>query len=511
MRPDKQSNVWQRVRVGISVFLVAVMLAPSLSLSIAPKQAHAQDVGGAAVSIAACLVSSIVGGFLGAAGGAVAAVAAAIAVPVNDTGANVQLAAINSTSAATAGSSWQQLVKECVLDTLVWALKEMIIQQLMRDVIGWIEGGFEGSPGFVQDTGRWFKDLGEEFLEDVLFESGLAELCEPFRADIQFSMYLDMVTPKYTSDGGGKMRCNLDDFLDGATFDVFVENGDFNSAGITGLFGIQMKNNNPVSGYMSLQQDLGKRLQSNVISPVSNMLAYGNGFLSTKCDEDGDPENGNESTCTPGKFIQEQLSEHAGAPLQELIAADEFAEILNALIAAFVREVLNDDDGLLGKSRQSRDAGGYWDSARDGGSGTDVTEDWCALYPAMEGCAGFEPEPPEPVDPVDPPVGELTPEQIEELNDYRADLFVAVNALSMNISTRGAAIRNLYNPQVLAIQSDLSRVDTTAWEAYGELNDIRERIRVILAALGIVTIPLPAPLAVPPPPPEPAPPAFPFP
>jgi hypothetical protein len=75
----------------------------------------------------------------------------------------------------------------------------------------------------------------------------------------------------------------------------------------------------------------------------------------------------------------------------------------------------------------------------------------------------------------------------------------------MNISTRGAVIRNLYNPQVLAIQSDLGQVDTLVWDAYDELNALRERIRLILVALAIGTIPLPAPLPVPPPPPEPEP------
>lgn len=457
---------------GFAMFLVTILITPPLTLSFIPQQAHAQNVGGAAVSAAGCLVSNLVGGFLGAAGDFVAA---AMSVPVSN-------AAITGATAATAANSWAEIVKECVLDTLVWALAQMVIQQMMQDVIGWAESGFEGGPAFVQDTGRWFKDLGEEFLDEVLLESGVLELCEPFRAQIQFSLYLDTVTPRYTRGGNGSARCNIDDFLDGSSIDIFVNNGDFNSAGISGLFGIQMNNNNPVSSYLKLQNDLGKRLQDNVIAPTQNLLAYGSGYMSTKCDRDGNPDNGNEGTCTPGDFIAKQISEHASAPLNKLIQADEFAEMINALIAAFVSQLLNDDDagGLLGSSGNNA----YWDSARNDRSGT---AEWCARFPDEPLCAGTTP-----VAPVNPsPEPELTPEEIAANEALRDELSVAINALIMNLSGRNQDVRDAYMQRVLTIQSDLFRVDVTTSAASAQLADIQERIRVILVELAIFTIELP--------------------
>ena len=112
---------------GFAMFLVAIIITPPLALSVAPQQAHAQGVGGGAVSVAACLVSNIIGGFLGA---GAAALEAILSVPVSNL-------TISTASTATAASNWSQIVKECVLDTLVWALAQMIIQQMMQDVISW--------------------------------------------------------------------------------------------------------------------------------------------------------------------------------------------------------------------------------------------------------------------------------------------------------------------------------------------------------------------------------------
>lgn len=476
---------------GVAVVLMVAALAPSLLLSVAPREAHAQvNVGGAAVSAATCLVSQLLGGFLGAAGGVVGAVASALAVPVNDTAANAYLTSISTSAGSTAGSTWQDLVKECVLDPLVWSLKDMIIQQMMQDVLGWINGGFDGTPGFIQDPAQWFGDLGKNFLNEVLVQSGVTELCEPFRMDVQFSMYLDLMTPTYNSQvGNGAARCNLDDYLNGVSFDVAVEQGDANQAGVAGMFGVQMENNNPVSSYLSLQKDLADRFKTNIEDPNKAMLAYGNGFFSMKCDGDGDPSNGNESTCTPGKFIQEQITAHASGPMQELVAADEFSEIINALIAAFVREVLNDQNGLLGRSSNQQ----YWNGAR---STQPSAQDWCTQYPNANGCnpSGVSPTPP----PSNTASGtQNTPAQIAELDQYKSDLMVAVTALMMNLSTRGAVVRNQYTPTVLQIQSNLARVDITLETAYGDLNDIRTRILAVLRALGINNIPLPPPLADP--------------
>ena len=477
---------------AFAMFLLAVIIVPPLTLSVAPQQAQAQGaaVGGALGGAASCLISEIVGGFVGA---GTAAVEAALSVPVSNW-------TISGATVAAATSAWADRVKECVLDGLVWALAEIVIQQMMRDVIGWAQGGFEGTPAFMQDTGRWFRSTGEDFLVRALRDSSpiFEAICEPFRAQIRFNLILG--TQRY--DGQNDL-CSLDEFLDGSSFEVFVEQGNFNAGGFKGFLGIQKPENNPVGTYMSVQEEIGKRLYDNVIAPNSNMLAYGNGYLSTKCDLNNDSSDGNEGVCTPGKFIADQISEHASAPLQKIIQADEFAEMINALIAAFVSQLLNDDGGLLGSSRSARESGGYWDAARDGGRST---EEWCRTYPQEPLCDGVVPVPaPSPV-----PEPGLTPAEVEANEVWRNDLSVAINALMMNLYGRGQAVQDAYMPRVLAIQSDLFRVNVTTLTASAELADIEERIRVILVELAIFTIELPgAPVGPSPLPPPPNPPPIP--
>lgn len=445
-------NFYRKTRTGIALVLVAMLIAPSLILGVAPKQAEAQNVGGAEVSVAACLVANLVGAALGA-------IQNVLAVPVSNAGIT-----------ATASNSWRLIVKECVLDTLVWALKEMIIQQLMRDVIGWINGGFDGTPGFVTDTGRWFKDLGETFIDEVLWESGITDLlCTPFRADLTLSLYLDLMQPKYQ----GRGRCTLDDFMDDATFDVAVEQGNADAAGISGVFGLQMKANNPIGSFLSLREEVGDRYKSNVLEPTQNMLAYGNGYISMKCDFDGEP--GNEDICTPGDFVKEQLNEHAKGPLKELIEADEFNEIINALVAAFVTEVLNDaEGGLLGRSGDQN----YWDGVQDGDTSTD---EWCDMFPSEPLCnpTGV---------PVDPEPPAVDPAQTAQWNALRSCLTSAVGTMLVIVSSWGDG--RLFEKAVIltelnSLMADLTAVNTSEPGAGSLLASLQARVNALSDDTGV--------------------------
>jgi hypothetical protein len=286
---------------------------------------------------------------------------------------NVLLGQINhATALATTDVSKEtssNTFKECVLDPLVNNIKEMLIDSITADLVSWIEGGFEGEPAFLTDPGAYFKDIGKAAVSAYLYDSGMDEfICEPFRVDVVLQFLWDYETPPQSQFGS--LSCDLEDvFSEGIVLTVsegndpntqitrdtrsteeryraMVEGGDFDAGG--GLLGMSksLEPGNNRHDQTIRTQAIAKAKLDQIEATEKETVAQGNGWLSQRCDTDGDGTK--DEVCTPGHYVAGQVDQWMGNSLSQLELADEFGEILDALLKYVVTEILTSASGDYG-------------------------------------------------------------------------------------------------------------------------------------------------------------------
>jgi hypothetical protein len=322
----------------------------------------------------------VVEGFAGA--GAIAGTT--VHVPVSDVWLqqqnfqlSQQLAMIQRNTQAVSESSVTSTVhqgnltfKECVLDPLVFMFKEIIIDAVTDSIVAWIEGGFYGAPSFVEDPGKFFTDVADESVSAFLYESGLDTLlCEPFRLDLildlSWDFYMPDMDPKY-----GRLSCSLDEIFPGVDVAIGIDtngntiyakgyesneaydqitrkgNIDFPGGGFPAVMGMLRDSNNEIGAKFEAQSS-ASQFSSMQVSRESTLLQYGKGWFSPRCKTPGKPDTEPDSVCTPGEWVSEQVNDWSGGQLAQLELADEFAEILNALLKLMVETILSEGNTLL--------------------------------------------------------------------------------------------------------------------------------------------------------------------
>ncbi len=319
-----------------------------------------------------------------------AALAATLNVPVTDVVGTTYLgiqaeqnAAVAANTLTTAQSTTQTAAessnntfKECTLDSLVRMFGQMIIDAVTDSIVAWIKGGFYGLPSFVEDPGRFFMDVAEYSVSAFLYESGLNSiLCEPFRLDvilgISWDFYMNDLDPTY-----GQLSCSLDEFFPGIDINIdlnndgrvdpgetvkgysgnqaysaMVEDGniDFPGGGFPGVAGLLRNENNAIGSQLQAQDATGKFVGQQV-GRESQLLSYGKGWFSPRCNADNN-EKTPDTVCTPGEYVAEQVNDWSGSQLSQLELADEFAEIVNALLQLLVETILSEGNSLLQSNR----------------------------------------------------------------------------------------------------------------------------------------------------------------
>lgn len=306
-----------------------------------------------------------------------------LSVPVNtrignvlDASNMVSNAAIAQNTLSTAQSTTQTAAeasnntfKECTLDGLVRMFAQMVIDAVTDSIVAWIKGGFYGAPSFVEDPGQFFMDVASYSVSAFLYKSGLDEiLCEPFRLDvilgISWDFYMPDLDPLY-----GQLSCSLDEFFPGIDINVglnadgsartmrgysgdeaysaMVNDGniDFPGGGLPAVAAI-LRNENNAFGSRIKSAEAAGQFVSQQVGRESTLLEYGKGWFSPRCDADDVPSTP-ETVCTPGEYVAEQVNDWSGGQLDQLTLADEFAEIVNALLELLVEKVLSEGNTLL--------------------------------------------------------------------------------------------------------------------------------------------------------------------
>ncbi|MFZ2038889.1 MAG: hypothetical protein WAV11_03045 [Minisyncoccia bacterium] len=312
------------------------------------------------------------------------------------------ISAVENTATAvstyiTAAGTWEYILKEFVLDGIAHSLAQMMIRKITQDTVNWINGGFEGSPAFLDNPGEFFANTVDEALGSVLDKAGLGWLCDSFGIAIKINLakrnyrYIpprcslsDMVNN--VSNSLNNSSISINEGTSGGTVTVGAEDGS-RQTGTPGSLGKVkvmswggfMKNtakpsNTPIGAMQIAAEEVRETINESV-NRLNTELDRGFGFLSWKeCKVEGESEclemgvssideEGNtipseciqysepkclqEETKTPGSVIQNQLNQSLPSDIKQLEVADEINEILSALMGQVLKQVLG-ATGLLG-------------------------------------------------------------------------------------------------------------------------------------------------------------------
>ena len=227
-------------------------------------------------------------------------------------------------------------LKEYTLDGIAFAVANILIQNISRSIIEWINSGFQGSPAFVTDLKGFLVNVADKQIGSFIQELGLGLLCSPFKLDVQLALKL-----QYQQARSFQSQCTLSDIV--GNVDDFFANNSLANGGWEGWFALTTQpGNNPYGALVLAQQESYARIV-NAQGEQLNLLSFGDGFLSFKdCEQVQEDQLGGSfehcSITTPGKLIQEQLNKALDLPADRLVVADEINEIIGALFAQLAQQ-----------------------------------------------------------------------------------------------------------------------------------------------------------------------------
>jgi hypothetical protein len=213
-------------------------------------------------------------------------------------------------------------------DQIGWCLVNSMIESIGDATVNWINSGFQGNPVFVDDPEQFFTDVADIQAGIFLDELTNGFLCEPIQNIVRVNLaqnYNSSISPY-----GDRAACtftgskeNLEQFMSGETFSW----DDWMSY-------TQNPYNNPFGATIYSQLELNERI-AGALGIQSTLLDWSAGFLSKT-----DPQTG--EIKTPGIVIEKQLNERFGSGQRRLEIADEFDEVVNALVNQLIKIAISE-------------------------------------------------------------------------------------------------------------------------------------------------------------------------
>ncbi len=274
---------------------------------------------------------------------------------------------------------------EYIVNTLkevaVAELKKQILDQLVNQVIQWIQGG--GKPKFVTDFDGFLKEAGNNAVGQFAENFGLEFLCSPFNLQLRFALF-----PVARFGGSGKYSCTLDTIV--ANIEDFKN--DFREGGWIAFDQSYEPQNNFFGVLITANMEKNSKI-AEATSKAVNEVNQASGFLSGKdCeedpssnakDEDNDGKKGDIlSTCkitTPGKQIGDITSKMLGSDFDYIVNANGVGEYVAAIADAAINSlIISGAEGLLG--------------AKNGHQGQNVQTDPCSGLTgrALQACRDYQ-------------------------------------------------------------------------------------------------------------------------
>ena len=371
--------------MGLGGALVGAAAAGSLSCGAAALLYATEATSGAAAGAAAGVVAT-------AAGVAANAPLIPVAVQTIHVGSVVVqgagATAIAGTVGLLGGGQVADFSTNTFLSCIARTVAKIALDQITNSVVNWINSGFSGSPSFVTNPERFFTNVADNAAGEFIKGSALSFLCSPFQLKIRVAIARSYAN-RYNAPScslTGVVR-NIHNFM----------NGNFYSGGWPGFLAFTtMPTNNPYGALMYADLAVQYTVQTRV-GAQQRELSLANGFLDfkqkTKCQAVVNPSTVPQSTAntsvrqvgtggavaanqqgpalgsniyevcelthtTPGAVIGESLNGTFKSTYDSLNMADNFDEIISALITQLVTRTLQ--GGLLNLSGQDGYASNFY-------------------------------------------------------------------------------------------------------------------------------------------------------
>ena len=222
--------------------------------------------------------------------------------------------------------------KEAGLDGVVFVAMKTIIDKMTSSIIDWVNSGFDGEPAFVVNETEFISRVSTQIFGDIYNETLTKYNSAPFVGVLAQSLIDEY------SEGYSDKEYTLDQDVEDV--DAFLA-GDFSKGGWSGWYSLTQKPENNIFG---ARQQTKQEYQERVAVAqdlITNDLNRNNGFFSQR-DSSG-------NIVTPGSVIESQLENVLGSGVRQLELADEFNELIGALVGQLTNKLLT-EYGLSGVS-----------------------------------------------------------------------------------------------------------------------------------------------------------------
>jgi hypothetical protein len=334
--------------------------APAPS-SVSDESSILASLGVAAVGTALCtagLITPLASGGATSASVSAASLATAngigvAAVPTSDKGLYTLLTGqIGFTNANLQAQNQKLTFYDCIARTLGRA----VVSQITASVVNWINGGFNGSPSFVQNYQQFFGNVADLAAGAYIQGSALSFLCSPFQLQIKIAVAQSYANRNAQSCSLTSVTNNVNNFL----------NGTFSSGGWPALLQFTtVPTNNPYGAYAYAQIGLISA-QNNAATNANRSVTPG-GFIDfvqlSGCSNTSNnglqqpslfaspaqaaaatyPAGCKATVTTPGTVIQNALDNTQNSSqniLAEAGVSGSFDTIINALLSQLVVKTL---------------------------------------------------------------------------------------------------------------------------------------------------------------------------
>ena len=240
-------------------------------------------------------------------------------------------------------------VKEDLVKSLRDVIAKRIIDYIVDQTIVWIQGG--GQPKFVTDWDGFLKDAANIAFDQVIKDVGLAQLCSPFKLQVQISL---LPVQQFQQ----RIDCTLDDVV--KNIEDFYN--DFEKGGWIAYNEAWQPQGNYYGEMLMIHDEMITRGALAKEAAEKEALA-GKGFLSVKRCLEWDTEQTKclkEEIVTPGDVVGAMTSKAVGSDIDYILSAKELEQYVAAIVNAVINRVIKEGVGLIkGSSEYSYDTSSY--------------------------------------------------------------------------------------------------------------------------------------------------------
>jgi len=246
-------------------------------------------------------------------------------------------------------------------DAIGYCIVNTMIKYISESTIRWINTGFKGNPAFIENFDQFFTDIANREISMFLGEIASSDLlCGDLRVGVQRSL-LDGYNSQYGNSYG---RTGTNTGYGACTFDRKFGGGSYSQGGgslgspvslsayssgdqqavVSGGWGAWMEafqpQNNIYGASIRAKNEADRRIAARTDS-VETEVTINNGTISAK------DSRGN--VVTPGSVIQQRLNKSLDIPSDRLNLADEFNEVVTALINQLIKVALDETVGRVNR------------------------------------------------------------------------------------------------------------------------------------------------------------------